>query len=142
MGFCVDFGPKCGPGRAESGADVAGGDTNFGLDRHWASLEVWSVEHMTKDRVLIAGAGPVGLAAAMDLAMQDIPVTVMEAEAALPENLRASTFHPPTLDMLAHLGATEKLMAEGLVAPKFQYRDRREGLIAEFDFTLLSDVYI
>ena len=95
---------------------------------------------MTKDRVLIAGAGPVGLAAAMDLAMQDIPVTVMEAEAALPENLRASTFHPPTLDMLAHLGATEKLMAEGLVAPKFQYRDRREGLIAEFDFTLLSDV--
>jgi 3-(3-hydroxy-phenyl)propionate hydroxylase len=53
------------------------------------------------DRVLIAGAGPVGLAAANVLADAGVPVTVLEAEPRLPENLRASTFQPPTLDLLA-----------------------------------------
>ena len=47
------------------------------------------------ERVLIAGAGPVGLSAAAYLTRRGIPVTVFEAEAQLPENLRASTFHPP-----------------------------------------------
>ena len=55
--------------------------------------------------VLIAGAGPVGLAAANVLADADIAVTVLEAEPRLPVNLRASTFQPPTLDLLARFGA-------------------------------------
>lgn len=97
-------------------------------------------EQMTgTDRILIAGAGPVGLSAAACLASRGVPVTVLEAEPALPENLRASTFHPPTLDLLAPFGATERLIAQGLIAPKFQYRDRETGLLAEFDFGVLSD---
>ena len=51
------------------------------------------------DRVLIAGAGPVGLVAAAQLARAGVPVTVFEAGADLSEESRASTFHPPTLDM-------------------------------------------
>ena len=74
------------------------------------------------DRILIAGAGPAGLSAAAYLTSKGIPVTVFEAEAQLPENLRASTFHPPTLDMLAPFGATQGLIDQGLVAPKFQLR--------------------
>lgn len=54
----------------------------------------------SEHRVVIAGAGPVGLVAALALAQHDIPVTVCEAEAELATDLRASTFHPPTLDML------------------------------------------
>lgn len=92
-----------------------------------------------KDRVLIAGAGPVGLVAANVLADAGIPVTVLEAEARLPENLRASTFHPPTLDMLAKLGASRPLMDMGLVAPRLQYRDLT-GWISEFDFGLIADL--
>src|SRR5256885_11863348 len=87
--------------------------------------------------VLIAGAGPVGLAAANVLADADIAVTVLEAEPRLPENLRASTFQPPTLDMLARLGADRPLIAQGRVAPKVQYRDRA-GWVAELDFGVLA----
>jgi 2-polyprenyl-6-methoxyphenol hydroxylase-like FAD-dependent oxidoreductase len=53
-----------------------------------------------------------------------VPVTVLEAEPRLPENLRASTFQPPTLDMLARLGAAERLIEMGRIAPRLQYRDR------------------
>src|SRR5919204_6841410 len=89
--------------------------------------------------VLIAGAGPVGLCAANVLVNAGIPATVLEAEPRLPENLRASTFQPPTLDMLARFGAAQKLIDLGRVAPKVQYRDRA-GWVAEFDFGLIADV--
>jgi 2-polyprenyl-6-methoxyphenol hydroxylase-like FAD-dependent oxidoreductase len=70
-------------------------------------------------RVIVAGAGPVGLVTATYLAERGVPVTVLEAEPSLPENLRASTFHPPTLDLLDRFGATDKLLAMGLKAPPF-----------------------
>src|SRR5438132_13862817 len=90
------------------------------------------------DAVLIAGAGPVGLAAANVLADAGIAVTVLEAEAKLPENLRASTFQPPTLDLLARFGATRRLIEMGRVAPRLQYRDRK-GWVAGFDFGVIAD---
>ncbi|RZI98689.1 MAG: FAD-dependent monooxygenase, partial [Rubrivivax sp.] len=43
-----------------------------------------------------------------------------------------------TLDMLAAYGLTEALVAQGLVARYTQQRDRAEGVIAEFDMTLLT----
>ncbi|HEX2197900.1 MAG TPA: FAD-dependent monooxygenase [Burkholderiales bacterium] len=89
------------------------------------------------DSVLVAGAGPVGLCAASVLAEAGVPVTVLEAEPRLPENLRASTFQPPTLDMLARFGAAQRLIDMGRVAPHVQYRDRK-GWVAEFDLGLLA----
>jgi len=89
-------------------------------------------------QVLIAGAGPVGLAAANVLADAGIDALVLEAEPRLPQNLRASTFQPPTLDLLSRFGATQKLIAMGRVAPKVQYRDRA-GWVAELDFGVLKD---
>ena len=53
--------------------------------------------------------------------------------------MRASTFHPPTLDMLDRLGAAGPLIAQGLIAPQFQYRTKRDGLIAQFDFGGIAD---
>jgi len=93
-----------------------------------------------EDRVLIAGAGPVGLAAAANLVRNGIPVTVFEAGADLSEESRASTFHPPTLDMLDRLGAAEPLIAQGLIAPQFQYRTKQQGVLAQFDFGAIADV--
>jgi len=92
-----------------------------------------------RDRVLIAGAGPVGMVAAANLVRRGVPVTVLEANAALSDESRASTFHPPTLDMLHGLGAAEPLIAQGLKAPQFQYRTKRDGLIAQFDFAAIAD---
>ena len=87
--------------------------------------------------VLIAGAGPVGLSAASVLAAAGVAVTVLEAEPGLPQNLRASTFQPPTLDLLARFGATDKLVGMGRIARKVQYRDRA-GWIAELDFGAIA----
>ena len=93
---------------------------------------------MTSPHVLIAGAGPVGLVSALTLATAGIAVTVFERNTAAAEDLRASTFHPPTLDMLARFGITDELLPQGLVARYTQQRDRKEGLIAEFDMALLA----
>jgi 3-(3-hydroxy-phenyl)propionate hydroxylase len=90
-------------------------------------------------RVFIAGAGPVGLTAAANLMRAGVPVTVFEAGADLSQESRASTFHPPTLDMLDDLGAAKPLIAEGLIAPQFQYRSRAYGLMGQFDFGVIAD---
>lgn len=95
---------------------------------------------MADSRVIIAGAGPVGLSVAAHMAEAGLPAIVLETEPSLPKNLRASTFHPPTLDMLERFGATDKLLAQGLIAPTFQYRDRFTGKLGEFDFSELADV--
>ena len=91
-----------------------------------------------EERIFIAGAGPVGLVAAANLVRHGVPVTVFEAGPALAEESRASTFHPPTLDMLEQFGAAAPLIAQGLVAPKFQYR-ARDGVIATFDFAAIAE---
>ena len=88
--------------------------------------------------VLIAGAGPVGCTLALFLAQNDIPVVLLEAEDSLPQDLRASTFHPPTLDMLAKLDLVEEMLAVGLQVDDYQYRDRRTNEIAKFDLSVLE----
>ncbi|MFT6887787.1 MAG: 3-(3-hydroxy-phenyl)propionate hydroxylase, partial [Paracoccaceae bacterium] len=90
-------------------------------------------------RVLIAGAGPVGLVAAVSLLNEGIPVTVLEASSDLAVDMRASTFHPPTLDFLTRLGLADGLIARGLKCPLWQFRDRKEGEVATFDLGLLAN---
>lgn len=89
--------------------------------------------------VLIAGAGPAGLAAALCLADKDVPVRLFEAEPALTVDLRAGTFHPPTLEMLAPYGLTDRMLARGIKVRKWQIRDREAGLLAEWDLGLLAN---
>ncbi|GIH02404.1 pentachlorophenol monooxygenase [Rhizocola hellebori] len=88
--------------------------------------------------IVVVGAGPVGLTAALALAKRGFAVTVLEAGDGLAAESRASTFHPPTLSMLKELGVLPQLMARGLISPTFAYRDRH-GLIAELDLGLLKD---
>ena len=89
-------------------------------------------------RVLIAGMGPAGLVAGLMLARAGLEVAIFEAETDLPRDLRASTFHPPTLDMLARLGLADLLVDQGLVAPRYQWRDRATGDAATFDIGCLA----
>ena len=92
-----------------------------------------------KTQIIIAGAGPVGCVVGLILARAGISVTILETENDLIPELRASTFHPPTLDMLDELGVTPKLIDQGLITPKIQYRDLEVGLVAEFDHALIDD---
>jgi 3-(3-hydroxy-phenyl)propionate hydroxylase len=91
------------------------------------------------DRVLIAGGGPVGATAALLLARAGVPVTLIERERGMVLDYRASTFHPPTLDLLEDSGISTALLAMGLIAPTVQMRDRRAGKIAEFDLATLRN---
>jgi len=93
-----------------------------------------------RTQVFIAGAGPVGSVAGYLLARQGIDVVVAESEAECPRDLRASTFHPPTLEMLDELGVIDLLFSEGLKAPVYQYRDRGTDEVFSFDLTEISDV--
>ena len=91
-------------------------------------------------RVVVVGAGPVGCVAAAELASGGVDVTLLEAAPELPRELRASTFHPATLDLLDRFGVVDEMVQRGLVAPRFAYRERRQGVVAEFDLTELADV--
>jgi 3-(3-hydroxy-phenyl)propionate hydroxylase len=89
--------------------------------------------------VVVVGAGPVGMTAAASLARRGVPVVVVEADPEPRPDWRASTFHAATLELLEDIDITDRMHDEGLVVPRYQYRDRREGLVAEFDLTLLAD---
>jgi 3-(3-hydroxy-phenyl)propionate hydroxylase len=89
--------------------------------------------------VIVVGAGPAGMTAAAMLARDKVPVVVVEAEPVVKTDWRASTFHAATLELLERIEITEQMLAEGLVVPRYQFRDRVDGLVAEFDFGLLGD---
>lgn len=90
------------------------------------------------DRVIVVGAGPVGLTCAGLLARAGIPVLLLEATAERARDLRASTWHPPTLDMIEELGLAEPLIARGLVTPTWQVRMHPSGERAVFDLGVLA----
>ena len=95
---------------------------------------------MAAPHVIVAGAGPVGCVAAAVLADAGVDVTLLEAEPQLPRELRASTFHPATLELLERFGVVDEMIARGLIADRFAYRDRRVGVVASFDLGTVADV--
>jgi 3-(3-hydroxy-phenyl)propionate hydroxylase len=97
------------------------------------------VSNKKNDCVLVAGGGPVGSLSAYLLARTGIPVTLIEREAGVVLDYRASTIHPPTLDLLEECGAAQMLVDRGLIAPLWQFRDREIGKVAEFDLSLLKN---
>jgi 3-(3-hydroxy-phenyl)propionate hydroxylase len=90
------------------------------------------------DRIIIVGAGPVGLTAALALSYRNIPTVLLAAEPELLMELRGSTFHPPTLDLLDEFGIVPRMIEVGLKAPTWQFRDRETGPVATFDLSLLA----
>ncbi len=94
---------------------------------------------MRKVEVLVVGAGPVGTIAAARLASMGIGVMLCEEQVSCAHDLRASTFHPATIEMLDELGAAEPLITQGLKAPVYHVRDRQTAHTLAFDLTELSD---
>jgi 3-(3-hydroxy-phenyl)propionate hydroxylase len=90
------------------------------------------------DRVVVVGAGPVGLTAALALSRRGIATVLLAAEPELVMELRGSTFHPPTLDLLDEFEVGPQMIEAGLKAPTWQFRDRETGPVATFDLSLLA----
>jgi 3-(3-hydroxy-phenyl)propionate hydroxylase len=93
-------------------------------------------------RVVIVGAGPVGMVCALALNRRGVAVTVLEQEPAPVEDQRAASLHPSTLEMLDELGVTEKIIPLGLVSSAYRFHDRvSNSLVAEFDLGLMKDEF-
>ena len=88
--------------------------------------------------VLIVGAGPVGLLAANALVEKSIDIYICDKLNAPVEELRASTFHPPTLDLLEPLGLTSAVLENGLKSPEWQIRFHDTGDRVVFDLSVLK----
>lgn len=95
---------------------------------------------MDKVQVFIVGAGPVGLTAAYMLGLAGVDVLVIEKDEQPHTDWRASTFHPPSLEMCEEIGVVKRMLELGVVAHEYQMRDWKKGRVARFDFRELSDV--
>ena len=93
-------------------------------------------------RVVVVGAGPVGMVCALALNRRGVPVTVFEQEPAPVRDQRAATIHPPSLEMLDELGVFEKILPLGLVSNTYRFHDRSTGtVVAEFDLHRMRDEF-
>ena len=95
------------------------------------------------DRVIVIGAGPVGLCLSLALAQADVRVTLIEQlgdHNFLDQVPRAGSNHPATLEMFDRIGLYRCIEPRGIIAPIFHYWDREHGeLIAAFDHIHLKE---
>lgn len=80
-----------------------------------------------RKNIIIIGAGPVGLAAAIDLAQQDVPVLVLDDNDKVSFGSRAICFSKRTLDIADRLGCGQALVDKGVQwdAGKVFFDDRQ-----------------
>ena len=86
--------------------------------------------------VVIAGAGPIGLALALDLGLKGQPVVVLDDHEGVGLGSRAICFAKRTLEICHRLGAGAEMLEKGVVWQKGRvFRDRDEV----FNFDLLPE---
>jgi 2-polyprenyl-6-methoxyphenol hydroxylase-like FAD-dependent oxidoreductase len=66
-----------------------------------------------KAPVLVVGAGPAGLVAALELAQRRVVVRLLEQSTYASSGSRAKGLQPRTLEMLEALGVLDKVLASG-----------------------------
>ena len=78
-------------------------------------------------RVIIVGAGPIGLTAAIDLAQQGVEVVVLDENDKVSWGSRAVCYSKRTLEILDRLGCGESFVDKGVVwnLGKVFFRDRK-----------------
>ncbi|MFQ6324930.1 FAD-dependent oxidoreductase [Nocardia sp. CWNU-33] len=95
--------------------------------------------------VVIVGAGPAGLTAAITLADAGIDFVLLDRLAEGANTSRAAVVHARTLEVLRELGIADELIARGIVVPTFTVHDggrtlatvRFDGLPTEYPYTLM-----
>jgi len=90
--------------------------------------------------VLVVGAGPVGLALAIDLARRGTAVRVIDALAAPTTESRAIVLHSRTLDHLEALGVLDAIMSRAIVSTAMEFHSDGRT-IAQISFEGITAVH-
>ena len=90
-------------------------------------------------KVIVVGAGPVGLVTALGLAQKGIKVLVLEKNSVeVPPQWRGSTIHPPTLAIFDELGLADEIIAGAIKVEVLQYRDLEITEVVNFEYNCLN----
>jgi 2-polyprenyl-6-methoxyphenol hydroxylase-like FAD-dependent oxidoreductase len=92
---------------------------------------------MHPDPVLVVGAGPVGLASALFLGHNGVPVQIIDMHERTTQHSYALAIHPRTLRILDEAGLAEPLAGAGRRLAKVAYYEGRERR-AEIDYSRLT----
>ncbi len=85
-----------------------------------------------RHKVVVVGAGPIGLAAGIDLAQQGVPVVILDENDKVSHGSRAICFAKRPLEILDRLGCGERMVEKGVTwnIGKVFFGDRK---VYEFD---------
>jgi 2-polyprenyl-6-methoxyphenol hydroxylase-like FAD-dependent oxidoreductase len=87
--------------------------------------------------VLVVGAGPVGLVAALFLQQQGVRVEIVDMHQRTTQHSYALAIHPRTLQVLDEAGLSDELIGAGRKLTKVAYYEGRERR-AEIDYSALA----
>ena len=93
-----------------------------------------------ENKILIVGAGPSGLALAVELKRRGVNAVIIDQQSAGANTSRACVVHARTMEVLEPLGVSRDLLAEGVKVPIFRVRDRDQPLLT-IDFSDLPSSY-
>jgi 2-polyprenyl-6-methoxyphenol hydroxylase-like FAD-dependent oxidoreductase len=90
--------------------------------------------------ILVIGAGPVGLTAALELSRRGLPVRIVEKERQRERFSKALAVNPRSLELLQASGVTDRLLAEGLRIKRFRVVGEHR-VLAKMKFKELESRY-
>ncbi|MFI9410082.1 FAD-dependent monooxygenase [Nocardia gamkensis] len=93
------------------------------------------------NRILIVGAGPVGSLAAIILRRWGVACRVIDRAVGSATTSNACVVHARLMELLAHLGMTDRLVTRGRRARRMNYHFLGTGEIARLNFTQLDSSY-
>ncbi|MFE9328285.1 FAD-dependent monooxygenase [Nocardia sp. NPDC052278] len=96
---------------------------------------------ISRDRIAVVGAGPVGLLHAIVLLWFGVPCRVFEQASGPLGTSRACVMHAKSLELLALLGIADRFIRQGRRAFRFNYHFLGAGEIAQLDFTRLDGMF-